>query len=320
MKYVKIIWLLTNYVLYLQRMNNKSLVHQNHKFDALQSLEMANTFIQKLDDSQLLENFKSVNKDTGKLEIRKGDAISAIVMGAKLGLDPVTSLNVGKDLKGSSIFAIDKGISMGLSALESIKSIHAIPTKNGISLHTSIHIISKKIIESGTVIEILKDRAPVYSYYVKPENSNDFVSADTDRIEDEKGGIRDKFFLLDVTVTNEEKAEAKAANKLAITRYVSDFITTVKLTRKAINTSITISYKRSEAIQAGLLEVKDSKGNIIQSGKANWNNAEAQMMRNRAISTAGRIIAADYLNGVYDIASEIEHLDDKYTEANAEQI
>lgn len=297
-----------------QSENNNLTIHSKQSqsnFNALQQIEIANTVYNELEKSAILDKFK--NNKTG--EIDKGKVISTIIKGAKIGLDPFTSIEVSENLKNTSVFAIDLGLSLGLTGLEAIQKIHSISNKNGgHSLHTSVHVISKKLIEAGVKIEIIKDYAPVYSYLIKTSSSKDFIPIESDIIEDENGRVKDKFFIIDVSTTQKEVDDAKNENKVFIKRYLSDYVTTIRMSRKSTDTVIELSYYRSDAIKAGLLKSVDSKGNVINEGKFNWNTNEKGMMRNRLISNIGRIIAADRLNGVYDIESEIEHI------ANDEQI
>jgi len=292
----------------MTEINNTNIVkHTSNnqlQFNPLEQINIANIVFQELENSQILDKFKDPKTNI----IDKGRVIATLVKGAKLGLDPFTSITVSKDLENTSVFAIDLGLSLGLTPLESIKKIYTISTgNNGISLHTSVHVISKKLIEAGVVINLIDDYVPVYSYLVKTPTGKDFLPIESDRVEVDGRINYDKFFLIDNSVTQTEVDDAKSSGKVFLRRYVSDYVTTIEMTRSSTNTKLKMSYYRSDALKAGFLEVKNDKGQVINEGKYNWNSNEKGMMRNRLISNMGRIIAADKLNGVYDVESETEH-------------
>ncbi len=285
-----------------------------NQFDSLKALEIADKFIDSLKDSTYLKKFKTTN-DEGKEIVSKGDALAVIVMGFKIGLDPITSLSIGSELKGSKIYAVDKGVALGLTPLEAIKLIHVITNKQGSNtVYSGIDLITRQLNKAKVKIEILKDHEPIYSYEVRAKDKNGksiFVPVDTNRII-ENDTILDKYYLYDASSTQEEINKAKEENKLIIRRYISDYETVVRLTRTETDTIISLSYKRSQAVKAGYLEVTDQSGNVIIPGKLNWNNHEVEMMRARCISSVGRIIASDMLHGLRhhsELPSDVEDIE-----------
>lgn len=257
--------------------------------------------------SDITKNF--ISRDSKGIErFSKGDALACIILGQELGLSPLISLSLGKEINPSKVYAIDKGRSMGLSALESIKLVHTIPSKGGFVIFVGVDLIARQLIKAGITFEQVQDYAPCYSYSVYDKTSKSFVPVDTDRVI-VNNEVSNKFFLLDATTTQEELDKAKSEGKLILKKSISDYVTSWLFKRPGFVPYLSQFY-RSEAVKAELIATYNAKNELVTSGKDNWNKYEKQMMRNRAFATGGRKIGADVLNGVYEKYSESEFVED----------
>ncbi len=256
-------------------------------------------------NNPLFDNFKYKDKD-GKEQISKSQALATIVLGHELGLSPLVSLQLGKEITPSKMFAIDAGKRLGLSPLQSLKKIHTIPTKGGYVLFMGIDLITSQLIKAKVQFKLVKDREPVYSYLVK--GTTGFVPTTKDRVLDEDGKLMDKYFLIDDTSTQDEVNKAKESNKKFVQRIVTDYVTSWELKREGYEPFIS-DYFRSEAVAAGLLPSFNSKGEKLTDGKTNWLMDERKMLQHRALSRGGRTYAADVLENSYEKESELDTFD-----------
>ena len=103
---------------------------------------------------------------------------------------------------------------------------------------------------------------------------------------------------------------AKEAGKIIVTRERHGYYSKAKFVRRFSDSDRTLTiYQRFSTVdaeRAGLLPTWDDKGNLLQKGKNNWITNTPQMMNNRVISIAGRIIGADLINGVYTREEVVE--------------
>ena len=251
--------------------------------------------------NDLTKSFITRDKE-GTTQFSKAEALACVALGYELGLSPFISLSLGKDLTPAKIFAIDKGRSMGLSALESIKLIHTISTKGGIVIKLGVDLICRQLINAKIKFELVQDYEPVYIWQVYSKDSKSFVTIDKDRLFNGNELI-DKFYLLDATVTQAEADKAKAEGKLFIQKILSDYITTWKFDRDGQPTFYS-SFTKSRAVKAGLLPTINAKGEILQEGKSNWIMYEVEMMKNISLSLGTRKYAGDVLNGFINYESE----------------
>lgn len=243
------------------------------------------------------------NKEIYKVVKNKSDVIAAIVLGSELGISPMAAITLGARLNAKAYTKVMRGRKLGLDPMTSIDLIHVIPTKNGDTVSTGVHVISGVLLKNGIKFEYLKDFEPVY----------DYVSIKTGK------SIRydeSKHLAVDKNTTSEEINEAKKANKEFVQRRITNRVTTCVLKREGYK-ELTITYSIQDAIDAGLYRGINSDGQQVE-GKDNWNKHPATMLRNRTLTIGGRIIGADYLDGMYSNEEAMEFTE--YEVVNEEPI
>ena len=229
------------------------------------------------------------------------DVMNAIMVGAEIGISPRTAIMLGKRLNANTMFSVIKGRGMGIDPITAIENIHIIPTSNGDRSVTGVHIISSQLSKAGVQVEILKDYAPLYKYI------------------DGKGQRYDIDFVQEhseIFFKIGDDGESTGKTKVGLTKTPHTYHTTIKFTRllhTGLTTSITISYSLEQATDAKLYHGKHSITGVVEDGKGNWNENPATMLRNRCISIGGRIIASDYLQGVYEFSEIVQDDNDGYS-------
>jgi len=235
--------------------------------------------------------------------INKNDIIGCILLGNAIGLNPMVSIVMGRQLNIYSYQCVVKGKALGLDAVSSLQNIKPIATKNGLTFHTGVHVIEKVLLDNGVKFEILEDFVQYY-WYCLPNGIRL-----TDKEVEELDDSYEMTTSMDSAV---HLAIAKNSKKPYIKRV--DFRTTIKFDRPNKNTHLTMSYTLQEAIDAGLRKGyhssdKDANGQFMYiEGRDNWNKMPRIMLRSRCISLGGNIIVADKLLSTLtdDEAMEIE--------------
>jgi hypothetical protein len=234
------------------------------------------------------------NKKTEK-KVDNNDIIACILLGEELGIPPMKAIMLGGSLNKDAILKVEIGKTLGLSAIRSLDSISVISTRAGTIPHLGVNIITKVLNEAGVKIKILEDFKAVYQYQDVYEN--------TVLSEDEFNEL-EKIHIVKKSDTKEKIAELFSNGYSILVKQEITKRTKVRLERKE-QEPVEISYTLKEATEAGLYKGKDSSGKTVD-GKDNWNKHPSTMLRNRAITIAGRIIAADKLNKIYSTEEALE--------------
>lgn len=248
-----------------------------------------------------------IDETTNKPMINTTDVTLCLMAGHELGLSISGSLLYGKKLNQATYMAVMKGRSLGLDVATAIEKVVSIPTQNGYVSYTMVDIISAKLIQGGVeFLPFIKNYAPFYIY----KNGATGEELDLDKILDpDTDDLIDSYFVAilgvennQTVIKNKEAVEkAKSEGKTIVTKQRHGYYSKAKFTRKLGDRTQTIYQRFStlDAERAGLLPTWDDKGNMLTKGKNNWITNTPQMMNNRVISIAGRIIGADLINGVY---------------------
>ena len=251
-----------------------------------------------------------IDEQTGKPKVNTTDIALCLMAGNELGLNITGSLLYGKKLNQATYMAVMKGRSMGVDIATSIEKIVSIPTKNGYVSYTMVDIISAKLVQGGVqFLPFIKNYAPFYIY----RNAN-MEELDIDIILDsDTDELKDNYFVANLgtennqtIIKNKEAVEkAKSEGKTIIIKERHGYYSKAKFTRTLANGATVVHYQRFstlDAERAGLLPVSqmvNGQSVEISKGKDNWISNTPQMMNNRIISIAGRIIGADLIQGIY---------------------
>lgn len=252
--------------------------------------------------------------ETGKAKINTADVAIALMVGHNLGLDLASSLVIGSKLNQRTYLAILKGRELGFDIATSMEKIYSIPTKNGIISYTGVDIISAKLLQGGVkFLPLIKSYAPFYQYFDLSSNEEQ----DLDQILDINDNIKPEYFVY-TTGTKPEEVQKKVSEGVKILKRIQrGYYSKVSMTRTFKDGSfqtINKRYSTVDAERAGLLPIFDAKGNIVANGKDNWISNTPQMLDNRVITIAGRIIGADLIQGLYSI-DEVKDMPDVITDA-----
>lgn len=276
--------------------------------DTIANLEKVEQLAEYILDSALAKNFEDVVD--GKPVVRKGDIVAAILFGAELGLTPMKTLNLGRQLNKTSYFSIARGKNMGLDEITSLQNIHCFSAGSRVIVYTGVHVISKVLIDAGVDIEWIDDFRVHYWYF-------DYSSKDEIDVKEVESNP-DTYFIATPNSKAEAITKAKTDGKKFVTRK-PDRITSA-IFKRGNSTPVHIKYYLSDAVEAGLYAGTNSVGEKID-GKDNWNKYPKRMMRNRVIITGGREVAADKLFDTYlpdevssispeaNIVEDVEHED-----------
>ncbi len=225
----------------------------------------------------------------------KSAVIACITLGFELDIPPMVAVCMNKQLDANAYLKVQKGKSLGLDVTSALQNVSCIRTKNGMTYHLGVHIITKALIDLKVKMQILEDYKPIYHY-------NHAAKGYALDITDDEVNRETTYFA----ISTDKKKVAAALEKglIAVTRK-ADRRTTIRFIRESIDMDITIPYTLQEATDAGLyrgyhseLVDADNKPLYVE-GKDNWNNNPARMLRNRVISIGGNIIAGDKLEGCY---------------------
>lgn len=235
-------------------------------------------------------------KDGKRTKVKnKNDVITAIVTGRELGLTPMASIVFGKQLDRHAFFKVMKGAALGLDPITSLDQINVISTSRGDIIHTGINVIASALLKNDISFEVIEDAEPEYSYF---------------RIKDDAelgATLEDNYFVLTSKTDPKKLQDAKTKGDIIVLKKLVDVKTTVRLTRHN-SPPFTLTYRRSQAIEADLYKGTKKDGTVVE-GKANWNNHLETMLRNRALTIAGRIYGADVLQGTYSNEEAQETID-----------
>ena len=254
------------------------------------------------------------SKAFGNTLSTKEDVISAIVLGHELGINPMTAISMGKRLDTKSIFSVLKGKSMGIDPITAMEHIHTIPTGNGDVSSTDVHIITAQLLKAGVIYNIIEDYTPLYKY--RDSNGKYY---DKQLVEDNP----DIYQIVTPSTKPEDKNNQK--HKVFLDSKPYTYRTTILFEREILINGKTklqklpISYTLAQATDAGLYRGIDSLGKQVK-GRDNWNSHPATMLRNRCISIGGRIIASDYLQGIYENSEVLEFTDADIVVADTDTI
>lgn len=243
------------------------------------------------------------NKIT-KVIKNKADVIAAIVLGAELGIEPMAAITLGKRLDANAYVKVSRGKKLGLDPMTSLDLIHIIPTKNGQTVSTGIHVITGVLYKNGIELDIIEDYEPIDIKYI---NAKDKTQVKYDI---------DKHIIINNITKEEFEAELKKG-KIPVIEKILNRRTTCVFTRDN-HKPLKISYTTQQAIDADLLNGKTSDGREVD-GKDNWNKHTATMLRNRTITIGGRIIGSDFLDGMYSNEEASEFTDYEIIETEEER-
>ena len=225
----------------------------------------------------------------------KSAVIACITLGFELGIPPMVAVCMNKQLDANAYLKVQKGKSLGLDVTSSLQNVSCIKTKNAVTYHLGVHIITKALIDLKVKIKILEDFKLFYHYTHAAKG----YALD---VTDEEVNREDKYFVIG---TDKERVIKLLGEGLIAVNRKEDRRTTIRFIRESIDMDITISYTLQEAIDAGLYrgfhsELVDGDNKpLYMAGKDNWNNNPARLLRNRVISIGGNIIGADKLERCY---------------------
>jgi hypothetical protein len=279
-------------------------------------LQEFDVFAEYILNSDYKKNFEKVNKDNQKI-VEKGDIIACLVLGNELGITPMGSIALGRQLNAKSYFSVIKGRELGLNPITSISKIYNIETANGTILSMAVDIISKCIIDAKVQMDYIRD------YEVSPTyiTMSGVYVGHKYNISDDKGNIKSDYFLYNSKFHSvDDFKSAMTEGKIIIVEKGFTHVTTLRLIRSDIGLNKLFHYSLQEATDAGLYagfhstNVDNAGKAIYVTGRSNWNNHPATMLRNRVTSIAGRIVVADKLQGTYshDEAQEIADVNTEY--------
>lgn len=256
---------------------------------------------------------KVIKDENGEIieVVNKGDIVACMVLGNEMGISPMGSISLGKQLNANAYKKAMRGKSLGLDPMTAMSVVYIIPSSNGDVFTTGIHVISQALINCKTKIDILQDFATTNIYYVLEAG----VRTDIYLTEEEYQNNLDKYYNVIEGISTKEVLRSKLEEGCTLVSKKATKITTVRLTRK--QETITVSYTLQDAIDAGLYKGIASDKSIVK-GKDNWNSNPATMLRNRCITIPGRIIASDVLHNTYlhDEMDIINQDDDTHSKFN----
>lgn len=224
------------------------------------------------------------NKEIYTTIKNKADVISAIILGSELGITPIAAITLGKKLDSKAYTKVLRGKKLGLDPMTAMDLIHIIDTQNGPVVSTGVHVISGVLLKNNIKFKYSKDFSPVYGYIDMTSSKSVEYNEST-------------HYLVTKDTTTEDIQKAKKEGKSFVKRKIIDRETICELYRDGYEPVI-IKYTLQDAINAELYKGITDEGKEVK-GKPNWNNHPATMLRNRTLTIGGRLIAADYLDGMY---------------------
>lgn len=173
------------------------------------------------------------------------------------------------------IVVLIRGAELGLPYGVSVNNIFPINGKTGMSVH-----LHKALLQNaGVYFELIEDYVPVYNYGVKKE----VVNPTTNKSESK---------FVPVGTTTDKKVEGFVVSPAVVdyqTTYYFEREIKMALSGKIRTKKVTMSFRYSEAVQAGLTE------------KDVWVKYTRSLMKARAFSNGSTEIASDVIQGMYSI-------------------
>ena len=231
----------------------------------------------------------------------KNDVISAILIGQEIGIPPMTAIAMGGKLKNDAFIKVRRGKALGIDPITALDVIDIVPSGSGDKISLGVGIITKVLLDNHVKIEFLKDYANHYIYI----NSATKEEIDIETLP------KDSYYIVTSASKATDITQAKTKNQTLLIRKATK-ITTIKLTRG--NQSITKSYTLQMATDAGLYKGVTTDGVKVK-GKDNWNNHPYNMLTNRPLTIAGRLIIGDKLYTSYS-SDEISEFTDYPSDDN----
>ena len=301
----------------------------------VESIIKLESIVDKLKDStlasQFIEKSYSYDKDGNIIEgsevinFNKADMIMCLGLGASFGMNPFVALSYGKNLNIKSIKKVVKGEKLGLDFTTALEQIYIWGEGAKEIVYTSIHIVNTVLTRIGVKRDIIKDGTIPYQMCTVFDTGKvvEFDSTIHKAIPNDISTDVAAKVAEGIKVLKDE--DGKLLNLIPVIKAKSPiYIAEIKLSRynktlKEIET-ISLPYSSQDAIDAGLLQGKDSWGNEV-AGKGNWNAHRATHLRKMSLMNGARMIASDALQGVY-LGEEITFIKDnkdidnlEYTEA-----
>jgi len=215
------------------------------------------------------------------------DALFCIVLGSELGLNPMTSVTLGNLLNRESTLAVWKGKGLGLDAVTSIENIHVFQTSNGLKSYTGVHIITSALNRNNIKHEIIRNATNLYEYFDVSSGKTPILYKEEDIIRNENN------FQIVTSLTSKEDYDTHKI-QVGITSKVYDLGTIVKFTKSV---PIDSANKTGVVTHFEVFTVKMAeKAGLL--GKDNWKYL-SKMLYDRCIGGGGRIIGAEFLQGIY---------------------
>jgi hypothetical protein len=263
--------------------NNSS--YFNFKIETLEDIEKLANYVAK----SPIFNIQYLETIDGVKQANVPSIITSLMLGTELGFKPVESITLGRFLNRDAILKVHLGKSLGLSPIQSIRSIYVFPVNGRDELYTSIHVVNKVLSDAKIKREIIENGSPQRLYFNAKTNIEIIdYSTNPQKYLD----ITDKAISeISKLISNEENRGKIPIISKTIRRAL------VKLIRG--DETVAIPYSEQQAIDAGLLGGTDRWGNQIK-GKDNWNNHTSTMLLKMSIMLGARIIASDKLHGVYE--------------------
>lgn len=214
-----------------------------------------------------------------KVVKNKADVVAAIVLGNELGITPMASITLGARLNADAYTKVLRGRKLGLDPMTSINMINII---NGV-VSTGTHVVTGVLLRNNIRFQFIEDYDPIYGY---TDSKNKKVEFD-----------EDKHIVVDKSTNASKLQQAIKDGKVPVFKKIIDRRSSAIFNREGYE-PLKISYSLQEATDAGLYKGINSLGEEVE-GKPNWNNHPATILRGRVLLIGGRIIAADYLDGMY---------------------
>jgi len=215
------------------------------------------------------------------------DVLFCIVLGSELGLNPMTSVVLGNLLNRESTLAVWKGKGLGLDAVTSIENIHVFQTSNGLKSYTGVHIITSALNRNNIKHEIIRNATNLYEYFDVSSGKTPILYKEEDIIRNEDN------FQIVTSLTSKEDYDTHKI-QVGITSKVYDLGTIVKFTKSV---PIDSANKTGVVTHFEVFTVKMAeKAGLL--GKDNWKYL-SKMLYDRCIGGGGRIIGAEFLQGIY---------------------
>jgi hypothetical protein len=278
-------------------------------------LKSFDEFAEYILNSEYRKQFEKVvlNADGKQIKIaEKGDIIACLALGHELGIPPMSSVALGKQLNAKSYFSVIKGKELGLNPVTSISKIYNIETSQGSILSLAVDIVVKVLHENGCQLDYVIDYklVPIYRLVEAKIYVGHYYN-----IHDLNGDLNSEYFIYEKGNTKpDEVSKAVEDKKIIIQKIGYSHVTGLRVIRPKINFDKVFFYSLQDAIDAGLYNGfhssnvdKDGKP-IYTAGRSNWNNHPTTMLRNRVTSIAGRVAVADKLQGSYDHYEAMEIL------------